>query len=98
MHIFADLLVVPAVNSKTCSLCEKVFTRSNKRKAHEIEIHGIARCTTSKKVKCPITCDICSISYKTLHELRTHKAEDHGIENIPVHHEFATETGILFKF
>ena len=98
IHIFADLLVVPAVDSKTCSLCAKVFTRPSKRKAHEIEIHGIARCMKKKQVKCPITCDTCSVTCKTLNELRTHKAEDHGIENVPVHHEFATETGILLMF
>ena len=66
-----------ATDDRTCSVCDKVFTRRNKRKIHELDIHGITRC--AKKVRRQISCDECPLTFQNLPEYRAHKSEKHEI-------------------
>ena len=81
-------------DDQTCSVCDKVFTRPGKRKFHELNIHGITRCSEAKKLKCPIICDKCSSTFQTLPELRAHQSEKHENANDTVCHEFNSENGM----
>ena len=83
-----------AAEDRTCSVCDKVFTRPRKRKFHELNIHGITRCSEAKKLKCPIICDKCSLTFQTLPELRAHQSEKHKNANDAVCHEFNSENGM----
>ena len=83
-------------DDQTCSVCDKVFTRPGKRKFHELNIHGITRCSEAKKLKCPIICDKCSSTFQTLPELRAHQSEKHENANDTVCHEFNSEIGMYY--
>ena len=82
--------------SKVCTYCEKVFSTSCNKRAHERRQHGVNPGPVSHSDGPTIVqCTECNVTFATLSAYREHLSLVHDIEIHKAQHEFTSEEGKL---